>query len=509
MNAINQMRLTRHLCESSLIDFARYLFRNRDGRKLIVRPLHRLICQVLERVYAGDIRRLLINIPPGYTKTELVVKAFIAWGFAKNPRSKYMHLSYSDSLASDNSASIKETIESDYFQSLWPMRLKHDSQSKHRWNNQYGGGVYAAATGAAVTGFRAGRDLNSSEFSGALVIDDPLKPEDAYSIRKRSAINNRFTNTVRSRLVNESVPIVVIMQRLHVDDLSGVLLKGGSGDTWHHLLVPAELTDIDNEYPPEYTHGLPVQCDLAPGPVWPEKHTTEQLLSLAQADKYTFSAQYMQRPIVPGGSLFNVGSFGYYKSYDAATGNVTYQSGAIEHIKSLHLFCDTAHKTGQHNDYSVFALWGLGADSRIYLIDLLRAKLEAPDLKRSFVAMCHKWAFRPGSNTVGLREAYIEDKASGIGLIQEMSREAHVKIVPIQRTVDKVSRAYSSAPAVDGGRLVLPMGAPFVRAFVQEHEDFSPVMAHRFDDQCDTTMDAIQRLLYARSTAICYKDMVK
>jgi predicted phage terminase large subunit-like protein len=490
----NTQRMTRHVCESHLIDFARYLFKNRDGRKLVVRPLHRLICSTLERVYNGEISRLIINVPPGYTKTELVIKAFGAWGIIKNPRAKFMHLSYSDQLASENSASIKETISADYIQSIWPMTLKHDAQAKKRWYTDQGGGFYAAATGAAVTGFRAGRDLASNEFSGALLIDDPLKPEDAYSRLKREAINNRFMNTVRSRLVNESVPIVIIMQRLHVDDLSGVLLKGASGDMWHHLLIPAEL--LGDEYPAEYTHGIPIPVALEQGAIWPEKHTSDQLLSLAMADKYTFSAQYMQRPVVPGGSVFAVDRFGYYASYDRATGDLRYQSGALVHIKSIHLFCDTAHKTGQHNDYSVFALWGKGDDGRIYLLDLVRDKFEAPQLKRAFVSMCHKWQYASQVNAVGLREAYIEDKASGIGLIQEMAKEAGaVRIAPIPRNVDKVSRAYSSAPAIDEGRVILPMGAPFVRAFVQEHEDFSPTMSHRHDDQVDTTMDAIQQLL--------------
>lgn len=500
----NQKRLAKHLCERSLIDFARYLFKNRDGRKLVVRPLHRLICATLERVFNGEITRLIINIPPGYTKTELVVKAFIAWGMAKAPRSKFMHLSYSDQLASENSAAIKECISSDYFQALWPMQLKSDAQAKKRWYNEQGGGVYAAATGAAVTGFRAGRDVVGDAFSGALVIDDPLKPEDAYSRLKREAINNRFTNTVRSRLVNERVPIVVIMQRLHVDDLSGVLLKGASGDLWYHLLIPAEYDAESNTYPADYSHGVPIPVTLDNGPIWEDKHTSDQLLALARADKYTFNSQYMQRPIVPGGSVFDVGAFGYYATYERVTGDLRYQSGALVHIVSNYLFADTAHKVGQHNDYSVFAVWGMGDDRRIYLLDLMRDRLEAPALKRAFVAMCEKWRFAPGVNKVGIREAYIEDKASGIGLIQEMSHAGGVRVVPVPRNADKVSRAYSSAPAVSEGRVILPMGAPFIRAFVQEHEDFSPNMAHRYDDQVDTTMDAIQVLLQS-AAGITYR----
>lgn len=490
----NTLRMTRYLCESRLDHFARYLFKNRDGKKLIIRPLHRVICSTLERVYNGEITRLIINIPPGYTKTELL-KSFMAWGLAKTPRAKFMHLSYSDRLADENSASIKECIEAEWFQSLWPMKLKADSQAKKRWNNTQGGGMYAAATGAAVTGFRAGRDIDSDAFGGALTIDDPLKPEDAYSRLKRDAINNRFTNTVRSRLVHESTPIVIIMQRLHVDDLSGVLLRGASGDMWHHLLIPAEYTEADASYPAEYTHGIQIPIGLEYGAIWPEKHTADQLHRLQTADKYTYCAQYMQRPAIAGGSIFEGASLGYYASYNRATTDLIYQSGASTKITSIAMFADTAHKTGQHNDYSVLSVWGIGFDKRLYLLDMLRDRLEAPQLKRAFVSMVDRWRHVPNVNTLGLHAAYIEDKASGIGLIQEMGKASGINIVAVPRNIDKVSRAYSSAPAISEGRIVLPMGAPFVRAFVQEIEDFSPTMAHRYDDQVDTMMDAIQILL--------------
>jgi predicted phage terminase large subunit-like protein len=157
------------------------------------------------------------------------------------------------------------------------------------------------------------------------------------------------------------------------------------------------------------------------------------------------------------------------------------------------LFADTAHKTGQHNDYTAIAAWGKGSDGKIYLLDLIRDKLEAPALKNTFLAFWNKWKFQ-SNRRIGVREAYIEDKASGIGLIQEL-RNTGIILIPVLRNKDKVSRAYSSSPSIQEGKVVLPLNAPFTRSFVQEHEDFSPLMAHRFDDQVDTTMDAIQVLL--------------
>ena len=119
----------------------------------------------------------------------------------------------------------------------------------------------AAPAGGQITGFRAGR--MEEGFTGAFVIDDPVKPDDAYSEVKRSTINNRFNNTMRSRLAIETVPMIVIMQRIHEEDLSGFLLKGGSGDKWHHLSIPAHLDSelLEKPYSEDYTHGIPININ--------------------------------------------------------------------------------------------------------------------------------------------------------------------------------------------------------------------------------------------------------
>ena len=121
--------------------------------------------------------------------------------------------------------------------------------------------MMAAPAGGQITGFRAGR--MEPGFTGAFVLDDPVKPDDAYSIVKRSGINNRFNNTMRSRLAIETVPMIVIMQRIHEDDLSGYLLRGGSGDKWHHLDIPTRLDDgtFNGAYPTDYTHGIKIDLN--------------------------------------------------------------------------------------------------------------------------------------------------------------------------------------------------------------------------------------------------------
>lgn len=223
--------------ENSLLDFTRFFFKLRERHKFFVSAHHELICDTLEKIYYGYIKRLLINIAPGYTKTELAVISFISWCFAKNKECRFIHMSYGDDVALRNSTFIKDTIESDEFQFLWPTIIRPDEKAKKRWNIKNGGGLYAVSAGGQVTGFRAGKPGDG--FNGAFVIDDPIKVEDAYSNVIRKRVNERFNHSVMTRLMEaRKTPIIIIMQRLHEDDLSGFLLNGGNGEMWHHLCLP-------------------------------------------------------------------------------------------------------------------------------------------------------------------------------------------------------------------------------------------------------------------------------
>lgn len=258
----NEQRMLKYMLEQDGMQFMRYFFSFREGSKMVLNWHHYVIEYVLQAVYDGKIKRLIVNIAPGYTKTEQVVINFICRGLALNPRSKYIYSSFSQDLVLEHSSKIKDTVESDEYQSLWPMATKNDAKAKGKWFTEAGGGMIAVPSGGKVTGFRAGR-MDKTIFTGALIIDDPIKPLDAYSNTKRNVVNNLFTNTLRSRMATEEVPIIVIMQRLHEDDLSGHLLCGGSGDEWHHLTIPTLLNDetINSEYPKEYTHGKHIDLD--------------------------------------------------------------------------------------------------------------------------------------------------------------------------------------------------------------------------------------------------------
>ncbi|CDO13250.1 TPA: DNA-packaging protein [Klebsiella pneumoniae] len=282
-------------CEEDGLYYARYFFKQRTGGKMIVAPHHKVIQKTLDRVIDGEIQRLIINVPPGYTKTELATINMMGRGLALNCRARFMHLSYSHNLALLNSSTARGMIKSQAYQSMWPMALRDDADSKAMWWTEHGGGVYASSATGQVTGFRAGH--MEPGWQGALIIDDPVKPDDAYSEIVRDGVNNRFNETIKSRLAIETTPMIVIMQRIHYHDLSGYLLRGGSGEKWHHLNLPV-IIDSSRSYEeiyPENTHAIPIDHGLPDGWLWPFKHNESHRVSLF-SHRRTAEAQYMQNP---------------------------------------------------------------------------------------------------------------------------------------------------------------------------------------------------------------------
>lgn len=279
-------------CEEDPAYFARYFFKQRMGSKMRVAPHHNVIFDTINRVVSGEITRLVINIPPGFSKTELATINMIARGLALNPRARFLHLSYSHNLALLNSSTARAIVKSKDYQSMWPMALRDDSDSKGMWWTEHGGGVYATSAAGQVTGFRAGH--MEPGWQGCLLIDDPVKPDDAFSEVMREGVNTRFNETIKSRLALQTTPMIVIMQRIHYNDLSGYLLRGGSGENWHHLCLPVYI-DNSEVYPEEYTHGIPIEHGLPDGWLWPEKLNESHRVGL-ESHRRTFEAQYMQRP---------------------------------------------------------------------------------------------------------------------------------------------------------------------------------------------------------------------
>lgn len=269
----------------------RYFFYAENARRFNVGEHHKRIAAALDRVFSGQCTRLIINCPPRYSKTEML-KAFVKKGLAINPASKYIMLSYSANLALDNSERIKDAVASEWYSDIFPwVQIKRDSRSKQKWYTTAGGGIYATSSDGQVTGFGAGLvkeepagdfediDTANNVWGGAIIIDDPLKPLDASSPVKRQKVNDQFENTIRSRVNDRSTPIIIIMQRLHKQDLCGYLLDL-EPDEWEVLSLPA----------------LSVDSEGRETALYPFKHTVEELHKIQAANRFTFETQYQQNP---------------------------------------------------------------------------------------------------------------------------------------------------------------------------------------------------------------------
>lgn len=279
------------------LNFTRYFFKKRNDKRFIVGRHHQLICEKLAAVLRGETKRLIINIAPRYGKTELAVKNFIAMGLALNPASRFLHLSYSGSLAQDNSVAIKDIITSEEYQRLFPTRIKYGSDTKSRWDTEQGGGVYATSTLGQITGFGAGAVDVPGEpytFAGAIVIDDPIKPEDALSDLVRESVNRRFETTIRNRVNSRNTPIVIIMQRVHERDLCGYLTALEPGE-WEVLSLPCITKDQEgNEQP-----------------LWEFKHTVDELHAIEANNAFVYQTQYQQNPKPLEGLMYS-----HFRTYE-------------------------------------------------------------------------------------------------------------------------------------------------------------------------------------------------
>ena len=317
---VNPLELLRLEMLTSFEKYTKAMFKAQYKRSFIVAEHHKRIFQALQDVVDGKCRRLIINMPPRYGKTETAIKSFISWCFALNPKCRFLHLSYSDILVKDNSETIRGIMKEELYKSLFPKSaLESEKASNTRWKTAAGGELYAVSTQGQVTGFGAGNvdateddlarmeednmlfslneDINevlegigarTNVFQGAILIDDPMKPEDADSEIIRDRINLRFENTIRNRTNSRNTPIIIIMQRLHEHDLCGYLQEI-EPEEWTVLSLPAIQTDPETGE----EHAL-----------WPMKHTLKELHKMRDVNPLVFDTQYMQDPTPREGLMY-------------------------------------------------------------------------------------------------------------------------------------------------------------------------------------------------------------
>lgn len=294
--------------EASFEAFLRIFFQLIQGQKFKKNWHHAYECQLAEDVYYGKIKRGIINVAPGSTKTEIWSIHWIAWCIIKcisddDPRSsRWLPLSYSDELVTENAKRVKEILESEEFNTLWPLDLDKRTKSSANWqfNDRNGNRhrLYGTSLNGQVTGRRGGYMVDNC-FTGAVILDDPMPPKDMDSGLLMDKGNKKLNRVVRSRLAHDDVPIIMVQQRIAKGDSTDFLQSDKAPDDYEQFKVPAL---IDQEYIDSLPDEMKAACIADTGfngkrcSYWPDKEPTETLEKMEKADNYMFSAQYQQAP---------------------------------------------------------------------------------------------------------------------------------------------------------------------------------------------------------------------
>lgn len=418
-----------------------------------------LIAELEKIVFTPDQEKpnLYIGMPPRFGKTQ-ISKYFVAWCYAVNPQSNFILTSYGSDLVLSSSKVIRETIKSELFRLLFSLKVDTSSSGADLWQISGGGSFRAATIEGVVTGFGAG--TTSPGFGGALIIDDFLKANESHSQAAKKAVISSYTDALKSRLNKPGTPIIIIAQRLAVDDLIGYI-EENERDKWKFYLI----------------EGLNEETGRA---AWEEKMPAATLQEMKIKTPAVFYSQYQQTPIILGGDVFKSEWWQFYDTRQKFN------------YRRIFIVGDTALKTGQHNDFTCLMVIGVMTNGTIHLLDMVHGKFEAPDLETVFVNLWNKW--RQGVNGCRTSAVYIEDKASGIGLIQSIKRRG-VPVVAMTPTKDKYSRALEATPTIQAGLFHLPNSAtdPISQKVISETESFRADMTHKHDDITDTVCYAIEK----------------
>lgn len=442
-----QQLARKKILETDLEYHTRYFFKDQKGYSFLLAAFHKKVLAAFQAVIDGKIKDLLILLPPRHGKTEMA-KAFCTMGFAQNPAAEFIYGCSDKQLALDCSSSVRNTIKSAEFKKFWNINIRIDADAKSLWKTEEGGGFWAGSFGSPIVGYAAGKHPNALrgsqyKFGGAAIVDDPLKEQDRFRIIERERAINFFRDTLPFRMNDiRTTPRVVFMQPLHPEDLGQHIKKNCPEFT----VIELPALDSDNN----------VLC--------PEMYNYDDLMELkGKTSNEAWMSKFMLTPISMGGNILKTSYLKYYKE--------------LPFLKHRWIVVDTAQKTEERHDYTVFQCWGKGYDGGIYLIDQFRGKLEYKDLKQRFKDFWNK------HNSVEnydlrkygyLKAAYIEDKSSGTQVIQETQAEGNIPVVAVQRNRSKYERAVDVClPKLEAGYIFIPDEAPFCQDLKDEMESFT------------------------------------
>lgn len=413
---------------------------------------------LLEQCRLGLVNRAIINVPPRYMKSVCGSIAFPAFLLGRNPELRILCLSYGDTLAAEMSSQCRRIMQSSLYQEIFPStRISPHKNTEFHFATTAGGFRRASSFGGALTGL--GGDF--------IIIDDPIKADDALSAARRKEVIDRFENTILSRLDDKKNGcIILIMQRLHLDDLTGHLLQK---EGWTHLSLPA-IAEVEQDIP----IGNGKTWHRSPGGVLhPDYESLETLNMLKESmGSFAFSAQYQQRPVPEQGEIFKWEKFQFYDELPRFRNGDRYV-----------MSWDTAMKDGELNDYSVCTVWQIYRDKYYYLVDVIRKKMLYPELIKTVYAEASKYP---------IVEILFEDAASGTILYQEVSKNYDLpidRVACIRPEDNKVARAAAVTNLIEAGRVFIPRQAPWRDAL---HHECMQFPNGRHDDQVDSMVNFLR-----------------
>lgn len=467
MDDLHQLRVD---LLSDFFLFNRFIFKERTGRDFIIsRPMsnesHFLtICRELENVFHGKTHRLLINCPPGWSKSELI-KNFICWATGWYSDACHLYISYSHELAASHTHAIKQTMMLPIYRKLFDVGINRESSAKDFFKTTAGGAVAAFGSSGAITGRDAGLP-GLDRYSGGVFVDDIHKPDEVHSEVIREKVKRNYIETIEPRCRGHNVPIVIIGQRLHQDDLFTYLMNGEDGHAWKQVIIKG-LDETGNAR-------------------YPEVMPRETLITMKQYKPYVFASQYQQDPIPAGGGLYKAE---YFPMLDDCP-----------EILATFITADTSETDKEWNDKTVFSFWGIYQIKHknvkvddlfaLHWLDCRQLQIEPKDLESEFLdfwSSCMTFKVKPQC-------AIIEKKSTGVTLVSVLKNTQGLKVIGIDRTVksgSKTQRFIDMQQYIAAKQVSLPSLAKHTKMCLDHMTDITANNTHKFDDVADTCYDAV------------------
>lgn len=443
------------------------------GQHYVMMPHILTMCTALEKCMAGTLpngaKNLIINIPPRHSKSS-TVEAFVELYSGYLPDSEWLYASCTSDIASKSTSRIQKVMNQPWYRQAFP-DYKTDFKCMSQilnFTNTAGGGVYGCGVDGSMIGVGAGKLREG--FGGAFIIDDIIKQKDGHSAKMRDDCKLFFDETVTTRFNSNWTPTILIMQRVHPNDLTGYVQEQAPED-WYVVKIPAYDT-------------------VNKTALWEDRISAKELEKMREVSPFKFHAQYQQHPINVTGSVIKAIWWNYYNNRD----------DIIKRSSYMIMTADTAYKAKEASDYTVFQVWAFEGTKRAYLVDQLRIKAEFPEMLIMAQAFWDKWQNMYIDKKP--RTMFVEDRASGQSLIQTLARTLGDCVQPwlpkeFEAPDDKWSKALEMAYLVHAGAVWLPNpdtveGTTWIDTdYLTEWAEFREDNGHRHDDQIDASTMAV------------------